>query len=183
MLGYHKNPPACASTTANGFANPLRRKEVRVPSPLSPIYKDVLDYTRVPVLDTIPVHIHVSAQHTGRLQRLVREAHASMGSGIYGTVAMCMMEMYERREPGIKAQDRECSIIGFPLSPRLFFGFSSNPDGHDARLLRWHRTALLVVATEYRRKTQTSCTTNHAGDVVRTQFLTSRGAGFVLANQ
>ena len=178
-----------------GFANPLRRREFREPTPFSPVYRNVLDYTRTPVLNTVPVHIHVSAEHTGRLQTLVRQARASMGAGIYAMVAMCMMEMYERREPDVASQDRMCFITGFPLNPRAFFGFNSDPDSmmlafSDGIALPF-LSSQLSVAGRLRllaRQAQNQLSvyqkrTNPAGDIAKTQFLTSRGAGLVLANQ
>lgn len=178
-----------------GFSNPLRRDEVLKPSPLSPVYKDVLDYTRTPVLNTIPVHIQVSAEQTGRLQKLVRKARASMGAGIYAMVALCMMEMYERREPGVKPHDRLSFITGFPLNPRAFFGFNSDPDSmmlafSDGIALPFLSSELsvagrlrLLARQSQRQLSVYQKRANPAGDVAKTQFLTSRGAGLVLANQ
>lgn len=45
-----------------GFNNPLQRQQIRKGAvPLSPVYNQVLDYTKTPVLNTLPAYIHISA--------------------------------------------------------------------------------------------------------------------------
>lgn len=194
-----------------GFENPLLRRRRRrigggkkieksAPIPFPPLYNKVLNYTRTPLLNTLPIHIRVSAQHTAQLQKLVREAQASMGAGIYAMVGVCMMEMYEKQSPEIPLSERKVFIPGFPLNPRAFFGWNSDPDSmmlafSDGIALPF-LSAQLRVAGRLRllaRQAQRQLSVyqkrlNHfaaaAGEKdAKKQFLTSRGAGLVLANQ
>ncbi|KAI5369549.1 Putative chloramphenicol acetyltransferase-like domain superfamily [Septoria linicola] len=178
-----------------GFANPLRRKERQAAVRFSPAYKGVLDHTKTPPLNTIPVDIEVSPMHTRRLHRLTREAKASVGAGIYAMVAVCMMELYEKLEPEIKLADRKCFITGFPLNPRAFFGFSTDPDSmmlafSDGISLPFLSSDLsvagrlrLLARQAQRQLSAYQKRPKAAGAEATRQFLTSRGAGLVLANQ
>ncbi|PIB01719.1 hypothetical protein CB0940_01731 [Cercospora beticola] len=180
---------------AAGFANPLRRQQKRTPIPLSPTYSAVLDYRRTLPLNTIPMYISVSAENTARLQQLCREAKASVGAGIYALVAVCMMELYEQREPDIPLNERKCFITGFPLNPRAFFGFENKPDsmmlafsdGISLPFLSSHLDVtgrLRLLARQAQRQLSAyQKRIRPAGEDGKRQFLTSRGAGLVLANQ
>lgn len=178
-----------------GFDNPLKRRQKREPISLSPTYSKVLDYTRTPPLNTIPVYIHMSASNTRRLHRISREAKASIGAGVYALAALCMMEFHERREPSVPLQDRKCFITGFPLNPRAFFNLHAEPDSmmlafSDGIALPFLSSdlpvegRLRVLARQAQR--QLSVYQKRAkpkGDDDARQFLNSRGAGLVLANQ
>ncbi|EME49863.1 hypothetical protein DOTSEDRAFT_122199 [Dothistroma septosporum NZE10] len=112
-----------------GFSNPLQRKSIRKGAiPLSPVYKQVLDYTRTPVLNTLPAYIHIPARSTARLSRICKTVKTSLGAGIYALAALVMMEFHERRYPDIAPDGRACFITGFPLNPRAFFNCHNDPD-------------------------------------------------------
>lgn len=194
-----------------GFENPLLRRRRRriggekkieksAPIPFPPLYNKVLNYTRTPLLNTLPIHIRVSAQHTAQLQKLVREAQASMGAGIYAMVGVCMMEMYEKQSPEIPLSERKVFIPGFPLNPRAFFGWNSEPDSMmlafsdgialpflSAQLSVAGRLKLLARQAQRQLSVYQKRLSNVAAAAgekdAKKQFLTSRGAGLVLANQ
>jgi len=111
-----------------GFSNPLYRRSPLKPFALSPTYASVLNYTKVPPLNTAPCFVHISLRNTQRLHRLCREAHASIGAGCFALAALVMMEMYEQLQPDILLVDRKPFISGFPLNPRPFFNHHSEPD-------------------------------------------------------
>ena len=111
------------------FVNPLRRRHPRtVAIPLSPVYAPVLDYNTPPLLNTFPCPAKASLKATQRLHRLCKEAHASVGAGIFALAALLMMEFYERREPNVRLSERRPFISGFPLNPRAFFDYHVEPD-------------------------------------------------------
>ncbi|KAK4636125.1 hypothetical protein CLAFUW4_00441 [Fulvia fulva] len=179
-----------------GFSNPLQRQQVAESAvPLSPVYKRVLDYTKTPVLNTFPSYIHISATSTARLSRICKSVKTSLGAGIYALAALIMMEFHERRYPDVPANGRDCFITGFPLNPRAFFNFHNEPDSMmlafsdgialpflssdldlEGRLRLLARQAQRQLATYQKRARPT-------GDDATKQFLSSRGAGLVLANQ
>lgn len=103
-----------------GFPNPLRREAAIKPSPLPPTYASVLDYTRLPPLNTIPVFAKASLPATTRLNKICRSASVSVGAGCFALAALLMMEFYERREPSVPLSERKPFITGFPLNPRPF---------------------------------------------------------------
>ncbi|KEF60667.1 uncharacterized protein A1O9_02228 [Exophiala aquamarina CBS 119918] len=107
-----KSPPA-------SFQNPLRR---RIPlskaEPLPPKFSSVLDYSRVPPLNTYPVRPVLSAASSQRLANLCREARISIGSGCFALVALVMMLFEERRCPDIPAHERLPFVGSFPVNPR-----------------------------------------------------------------
>ncbi|KAF2718157.1 hypothetical protein K431DRAFT_306283 [Polychaeton citri CBS 116435] len=112
-----------------GFENPLKRHAgPKAPTSLSPTYSSVLDYSRVPPLNSFPCFAKVSVRDTERLHKLCRQANVSIGSGCFALAALTMMEMYERREPEIPLQDRKPFITGFPLDPRGFLSKKLEPD-------------------------------------------------------
>ncbi|KAM3415511.1 hypothetical protein BST61_g9032 [Cercospora zeina] len=178
-----------------GFANPARRAKKRTAIPLWPSYGAVLDYKRTPPLNTIPMYISISASHTARLEQLSREANASVGAGIYALVATCMMELYEQREADVPLNERKCFITAFPLNPRAFFGFETQPDSmmlafSDGISLPFLSSQLdvtgrlrLLARQAQRQLSAYQKRSRPAGEDGKTQFLTSRGAGLVLANQ
>jgi hypothetical protein len=103
-----------------GFANPLRRKTPVKPSALPPTYASVLNYSRIPPLNTVPVSAKASLVATTRLNRICRSASVSVGAGCFALAALLMMEFYERQEPDIPLSARNPFITGFPLNPRPF---------------------------------------------------------------
>ncbi|EME87935.1 uncharacterized protein MYCFIDRAFT_129613 [Pseudocercospora fijiensis CIRAD86] len=178
-----------------GFDNPLRRRQPREPVSFSPIYDKVLDYTRTPPLNTIPVYIHPALANVQRLHRICREARSSIGAGVYALAALCMMEFYEEREPHIALKDRKCFITGFPLDPRAFF--NKRPEA-DSMMLAFSdgialpflssnlpvdgRLRLLARQAQRQLSAYQKRAKPKGADATR-QFLNSRGAGLVLANQ
>lgn len=179
-----------------GFENPLRRRSPRKEAiPLSPVYSAVLDYSKQPVVNTFPVHVHISVASTQRLQRIAKEAKASMGAGIYALSAIVMMELYEEQYPHITPENREAFITGFPLNPRAFFNHHNDPDSLmlafsdgislpflssclplEGRIRLLARQAQRQLATYQKRA-------KPKGQDATLQYLTSRGSGLVLANQ
>lgn len=112
-----------------GFGNPLRRPQpCNAAVPLSPVYSSVLDYTRLPPLNSNVCFVRTSLRNTRRLHRLCREVGASVGAGCFALAAMIMMEFHERQEPQINLADRRPFISGFPLDPRAFFNHHVEPD-------------------------------------------------------
>lgn len=103
-----------------GFSNPLARKSPVKPSALPPTYASVLEYSRIPPLNTIPVFAKGSLVATTRLNRICRSASVSVGAGCFALAALLMMEFYEHREPNIPPSARKPFITGFPLNPRPF---------------------------------------------------------------
>ncbi|KAF7197161.1 hypothetical protein HII31_01586 [Pseudocercospora fuligena] len=178
-----------------GFENPLRRRRTRESVSFSPIYDKVLDYTRTPPLNTVPVYIHLGVANVQRLHRICREAKSSIGAGVYALAALCMMEFYEEREPHVALEDRKCFITGFPLDPRAFFG--KRPEADSMMLAFSDGIALPFLSSKVpvegrlrllarQAQRQLSAYQKRAkpkGEDATRQFLNSRGAGLVLANQ
>lgn len=117
-------------------------------------------------------------------------------------VGVCMMEMHERQSPEIPLSERKVFIPGFPLNPRAFFGGNSEPDSMmlafsdgialpflSARLRVAGRLKLLARQAQrqlsvYQKRLNHFAAAAAAGEKdAKKQFLTSRGAGLVLANQ
>lgn len=176
-----------------GFPNPLYRRAPSLPTPLSPIYAAVLDYNRTPPLNTVRCNVHVSRRGTQRLHRLCREANVSIGAGCFALSALVMMEMDELVRPDIVVRDRKPFISGFPINPRAFFDKKVEPDScmlafsdgialpflardlpFDGRLRLLARQAQRQLAAYQKRK---------PAAIPMTEFMGSRGAGRVLANQ
>lgn len=116
-------------------------------------------------------------------------------------VGVCMMEMYEKQSPEIPLHDRKVFIPGFPLNPRAFFGLNSEPDSMmlafsdgialpflSARLSVAGRLKLLARQAQrqlsvYQKRLSNVAAAAAGEKDAKKQFLTSRGAGLVLANQ
>ena len=112
-----------------GFENPLKRQQPRAQAvPLSPTYAPLLDYSKPPILNSIPCYAKASPNGTKRLHRLCREANVSIGAGVYALAAIIMMEFHERRETNIPLSERRPFITGFPLNPRVFFNYHVEPN-------------------------------------------------------
>ncbi|KAK3071461.1 hypothetical protein LTR53_008578 [Teratosphaeriaceae sp. CCFEE 6253] len=178
-----------------GFANPLQRRIPLTAVPLSPTYAAVLDYSRIPVLNSAQCPLAVQIRGTRRLHRLCREAKASIGAGCFALAALVMMEMYEALSPQIPLAERKPFISGFPLNPRAFFNHHVDPDScmlafsdgialpflsstlpFDGRLRLLARQAHRQLAA-YQKRTRPA----RAED--EKQYMSSRGAGRVLTNQ
>ena len=179
-----------------GFSNPLERSgSPREAFSLSPIYYPALDYSKTPPSNTFTLFTRVSRKNTERLQRLCREAKASVGSGCFALVALIMMEMHEAREPDVKLEDRKCFISGFPLDPRAFFNHRSEPDSlmlafNDGIALPFLSSSLsldgrikLLARQAHRQLASYQKRARPQGEEAKMQHLNSRGAGLVLANQ
>lgn len=113
ILRHRKRlPPA-------SFQNPLRRGILLTKAqPLPSKFSGVLDYSRVPPLNTYAVRPQLSAASSQRLAKLCREARISIGSGCFALVALVMMLFEERRNPKIPANQRLPFVGSFPVNPR-----------------------------------------------------------------
>lgn len=182
-----------------GFPNPLYRAQGAKPIALSPTYGKVLDYSRIPPLNTVMCCLDFPEQHTRRLHRLCREAGASIGAGCFALAAIGMMEMHELLLPEIPLADRRPFISGFPLNPRAFFDHKVDPnscmlafsDGIalpflskdlpvEGRVRLLARQADRQLAAYQKRPRPASAGDRRAVDL---QLMGSRGAGRVLATQ
>lgn len=179
-----------------GFVNPLRRLTPRIEAvPLSPSYARLLDYSKTPPLNCFPCFAKVSIRNTERLHRICREAKASVGAGCFALAALTMMEMYELREPDIPLAERKPFISGFPLNPRAFFNHHNEPDSLmlafcDGILLPFLPSSLdldgrlrLLARQAHRQLAVYQKRVNPAQDGVGMQYMSSRGAGRLLAIQ
>jgi len=177
-----------------GFENPLRRKAPRESVPHSPIYASVLDYSRTPPLNTESGRVSITTQNTQRLHRLCRETKASIGAGCFALVAVVMMELHELRFPDIPLSERRPFITGFPLNPRAFFNHHTEPnslmlafsDGIALPFLPSHLDLdgriRLLARQAHRQLAAYQKRARPAGDDAK-QYMSSRGAGRILANQ
>ncbi|KAK4545680.1 hypothetical protein LTR36_002634 [Oleoguttula mirabilis] len=187
--------PTKALAKLAGFANPLKRLTPLEAVASSPTYAAVLDYSKLPPLNAFPVFAKVALRNTQRLHRLCREANASIGAGCFALAALVMMEMYETLLPGIPLPGRKPFISGFPLNPRAFFNHHNDPDSLmlafsdgialpflsgeldlDGRIRLLARQAHRQLAS-YQKRSQP------AEKAAELQYMSSRGAGRVLANQ
>ena len=111
------------------FQNPLRfstpASEARSP-PQS--YPRLLDYGKVPPLNSYTVQAHISKEASSKLIRLCKEAKTSVGAGCFVLVAMVMMSMQESRFPDEPLASRHPFIGSFPINPRPFFNHHSAPN-------------------------------------------------------
>ncbi|WPG97671.1 Hypothetical protein R9X50_00045100 [Acrodontium crateriforme] len=178
-----------------GFPNPLRRHNFRQPVALSPLYTAVLDYSRVPPLNTFPSFMRASLADTDHLHRLCREAKVSIGSGCFALTALIMMEMYERLQPDIPLSERQPFITGFPINPRAFFNHHNEPDSCmlafcEGIILPFLPSSLdlngrirLLARQAHRQLSAYQKRVRPAGEEAKLQYMSTRGAGRVLANQ
>lgn len=101
------------------FQNPLRRRSPLTKAQSLPRkFSGVLDYSRLPPLNTYTVRPTLSAASSQRLAQLCREARISIGSGCFALVALVMMLFEERRSPKIPANERLPFVGSFPVNPR-----------------------------------------------------------------
>lgn len=124
----HPNPAA--------FQNPLRRsKALPRGIALSPMFRDVLDYSRVPPLNTSPLRAVLSPAATKRLTRICREAKISVGSGGFALVALVMMHFEEKRHPDVPTHKRLPFVGSFPINPRPFLSGEPTTGKEDSLML------------------------------------------------
>ncbi|EMC93540.1 hypothetical protein BAUCODRAFT_37227, partial [Baudoinia panamericana UAMH 10762] len=178
-----------------GFANPLLREKRADAVSLSPTYAAVLDYSRLPPLNTLKASIDLPSANAKQLHRLCREAGTSIGAGCFALAALTMMEMYEAVSPSIPLLERKPFISGFPLNPRAFFNHHNEPDScmlafSDGILLPFLPSTLpldgriRLLAKQAQR--QLAAYQKRSGPTtsdVALQYMGSRGAGRVLATQ
>jgi len=177
-----------------GFENPLRRKVRQAAVSPSPVYASILDYSKTPPRNTRPSFVRVSLRNTQRLHRLCREAKASVGAGCFALAALVMMELYEQQIPDIPLHERRPFISGFPLNPRAFFNHHTEPNSlmlafSDGIALPFLPSYLdldgrirLLARQAHRQLAAYQKRTRPIGDDAK-QYMGSRGAGRVLANQ
>lgn len=124
VLGHVQKPLPAA------FQNPLRftqgpKKAIR---PANRVFERVLDYSKVPPLNSGNVRAVIRKEGTQRLHRLCRKAGCSIGAGIFVLVAIVMMELYEARFPDVPLDERLPFLGSFPVNPRPFFQHTAEPD-------------------------------------------------------
>ncbi|KAK0347376.1 hypothetical protein LTR02_002954 [Friedmanniomyces endolithicus] len=178
-----------------GFGNPLQRPTSLPATPLSPTYAKALDYSRLPPLNTITCPVAIKQRPTLHLHRLCREVKASIGAGCFALSALVMMEMYERLQPDILLEERKPFVSGFPLNPRAFFNHHVDPDSCmlafcDGITLPFLPSSLpldgrlrLLIRQAHRQLAAYQKRTRPAEAQAELQYMSSRGAGRVLANQ
>ncbi|KAK5064788.1 hypothetical protein LTR84_000622 [Exophiala bonariae] len=138
-----KLPPA-------SFQNPLRR---RIPlakaQSLPPKFSKILDYSRLPPLNTYTVRPTLSAASSQRLAKLCREARISIGSGCFALVALVMMLFEERCNPNIPANERLPFVGSFPVNPRPLLDGTPTTGKEDNLMLAFSEgIALRFLASE-----------------------------------
>lgn len=112
------------------FPNPLSFTggPVKATGPARRPFDRVLDYSKVPTLNSGYVRAVVGKEGTQRLHRLCRQAKCSIGAGIFVLAAIVMMEIYEARFPDVPIDQRLPFIGSFPINPRPFFNHMEEPD-------------------------------------------------------
>ncbi|KAK0278084.1 hypothetical protein LTR35_009406 [Friedmanniomyces endolithicus] len=178
-----------------GFENPLQRRNSLPPTPLYPAYAKALDYSRLPPLNTITCPVAIKQHPTRHLHRLCRGVKASIGAGCFALSALVMMEMYEKLQPNTPLEERKPSVSGFPLNPRAFFNHHVDPDSCmlafcDGIILPFLPSCLpldgrlrLLIRQAHRQLAAYQKRTRPAEAQAELQYMSSRGAGRVLANQ
>jgi len=178
-----------------GFENPLQRRNSLPPTPLYPAYAKALDYSRLPPLNTITCPVAIKQHPTRHLHRLCRGVKASIGAGCFALSALVMMEMYEQLQPNTPLEERKPFASGFPLNPRAFFNHHVDPDSCmlafcDGIILPFLPPSLpldgrlrLLIRQAHRQLAAYQKRTRPAEAQAELQYMSSRGAGRVLANQ
>ncbi|KIX99847.1 uncharacterized protein Z520_04483 [Fonsecaea multimorphosa CBS 102226] len=133
ILRHTRRPPPAS------FQNPLRRRTALLPQQeaisLEPKFFGVLDYTRTPPLNTLPLRALLGPSSTRRLARVCRQAGISMGSGCFALVALVMMLFEERRHPHVPTHERLPFVGSFPVNPRPFLGGKPTTGKEDSLML------------------------------------------------
>lgn len=124
VLGHVQKPLPAA------FQNPLRfaHGPKTATGPAQRVFDHVLDYSKVPTLNSGYVRAVVGREGTQRLHRLCRKAGCSIGAGIFVLAAIVMMELYEARFPDVPPNERLPFLGSFPVNPRPFFKHTAEPD-------------------------------------------------------
>lgn len=124
VLGHIQKPLPAA------FQNPLRFTDgpVRATSPAERVFEHVLDYSKVPPLNSGRINASIGKEGTQKLHRLCRKAGCSIGAGLFVLIAIVMMELYEARCPDVPIDQRLPFIGSFPVNPRPFFNYTAAPD-------------------------------------------------------
>lgn len=117
-----------AKPVPEGFPNPLRRSEPIQTRAFPPKYSKLLDYSRLPRLNTFHCQLQLSPTASARLIKLCKEAKVSIGAGLFALVAISMMLLQEQQEPGVPLADRRPFVSSFPLNPRPFFNHTEPAD-------------------------------------------------------
>ncbi|KAI1629373.1 hypothetical protein EDD37DRAFT_48891 [Exophiala viscosa] len=130
ILRHTRNPPPAS------FQNPLRRKvPLDKAVALSPRYSKVIDYSRLPPLNSYRIRANLSPAATRRLAEICRRAKISIGSGSFALVAIVMMLFEERRNPNVSADQRLPFVGSFPINPRPFIHGTSTTGKEDSLML------------------------------------------------
>lgn len=179
-----------------GFPNPLQRREPLCSSVSpSPMYAPVLDYSRTPPNNSAPCRTRATRKSTARLVRLCRQARVSVGAGCFALAALLMMEFHERREPNVRPCDRKPFITGFPINPRPFLARNPPADSLmlafcDGITLPFLPSSLdldgrlrLLARQAHRQLAAYQKRIRPDADPAGLQYMSSRGAGRVLATQ
>lgn len=115
VLRHARIPPPAS------FQNPLRRPEPLAQAQSFPSkYKQILDYSEVPPLNSGRVSGDLYGRSVQNMRRLCKEAGISIGSGLFTLVAMAMMEMEQRRHSDVPLKERLPFVGSFPVNPRPF---------------------------------------------------------------
>ncbi|CAN8100252.1 unnamed protein product [Discula destructiva] len=171
------------------FQNPLRfAGDPKPPTVSEPrLFEQILDYSRPPALNAGSITAIVGREGTRRLHRLCRQAGCSIGAGGFVLVAIVMMEIYERRFPDVRLEERRPFIGSFPINPRQFFNHTGEPDSvmlafSDGIVLPFLPSALdldgrfrLLVRSAQRQLSRYQKRKNTAEDAI--QYMGARGAG------
>lgn len=130
ILRHVKKPGRAA------FQNPLRRaRPLSKGEALQPKFSRVIDYSRVPPLNTYAVRPTLSMAASRRLATLCREIRISVGSGCFALVALVMMQFEERRNPHVPAHERLPFVGSFPVNPRPFLTGTPTTGKEDSLML------------------------------------------------
>ncbi|KIV79674.1 hypothetical protein PV11_07222 [Exophiala sideris] len=130
ILRHTRNPPPAS------FQNPLRRKATLDKAvALSPRYSKVIDYSRVPPLNSYRIRAALSPASTRRLAEICRKAKISIGSGGFALVAIVMMLFEERRNPNVPLNQRLPFVGSFPINPRPFLTGTPTTGKEDSLML------------------------------------------------
>ncbi|CAD6576159.1 MAG: hypothetical protein CYPHOPRED_005927 [Cyphobasidiales sp. Tagirdzhanova-0007] len=175
------------------FPNPLRRalpltQAISLPS----TYPDLLNYAKVPILNTYTVEARVPKLATQQLHRLCREAGASVGAGCFVLVAMVMMLLHEQNYSSEVDSARPPFIGGFPLNPRPLFNHAEPPDSlmlafSDGVVLPFLSSSLdtatrfKVLVRQAHRQLGKYKKRQKEGDAEKIAYMGNHGAGRVLA--
>ncbi|RVX73781.1 hypothetical protein B0A52_02671 [Exophiala mesophila] len=130
ILRHVKRPGPAA------FQNPLRRAmPLSKGQRLEPKFSLVIDYSRIPPLNTYAVRPTLSMAASQRLAKLCRDVRISVGSGCFALVALVMMQFEERRNPDIPAHERLPFVGSFPVNPRPFLSGTPTTGKEDNLML------------------------------------------------